>query len=146
MRERQEHWRGEFWNIPSGEVTAHETPAVGAVRELAEETGLVVSPDDLRLVGTSSTTSAAGRYRAWNFATVVDSPDIAIDDPEGLILEARWFDRVEAIRLLGLLPYRPIAEPLVAYLDETVEPGSHWHYDAAESDPVVTSPRSAPPP
>jgi 8-oxo-dGTP pyrophosphatase MutT (NUDIX family) len=138
VREWHESWGGDFWNIPSGMVESHETPVVGAVRELAEETGLLAAPDVLHLVGTSSTTSEHHRSLAWNFTTVIDRPLIAVNDPDGLILEASWFTRDEAIELLGRLPYRPLREPLVAYLAESVKPGSHWRYDTADADPVVT--------
>lgn len=137
VREQRDHWGGAYWNIPSGMVESHETPVLGAVRELAEETGLVAAPDDLRLVGTSSTTSGEHRSLAWNFRTVISSPIIAVDDPDDSILEARWFTRDEAIDLLTRLPYRPLAEPVVAHLCERVEPGSHWLYETADADPVV---------
>ncbi len=137
VREQHDHWGGDYWNIPSGMVESHETPVLGAVRELAEETGLVAAPDDLHLVGTSSTASGEHRSLAWNFTTVISSPIITVDDPDGSILEARWFTRDEAIDLLTRLPYRPLAEPVVAYLGERVEPGSHWLYQTADADPVV---------
>ena len=137
VRERHDHWGGAFWNIPSGQVETHETPALGAARELAEETGLVVAPEDLHLVGTSSTATGERRSLAWNFTTVVDSPALAVDDPDELILEARWFTRDEAIGLLGRLPYRPLAEPVVAYLGDRATPRAHWRYDAADADPVI---------
>ncbi|GEM_PF-2183064 len=139
VRERHESWGGEFWNIPSGMLERHETPVVGAVRELAEETGLVAATDGLRLVGTSSTTSETHRSLAWNFTTVIDRPLIAVNDPDDLILGAEWFTRGKAIDLLRRLPYRPLREPVVAYLTKSVEPGSHWRYDTADADPVVTS-------
>ena len=36
------------WGMPGGFLERGETPAEGAARELAEETGLLVSPFDLR--------------------------------------------------------------------------------------------------
>ncbi|HSE08578.1 MAG TPA: NUDIX hydrolase [Nocardioidaceae bacterium] len=138
VRERHDHWGGAFWNIPSGKVESHETPVLGAVRELAEETGLVVAPGDLALVGTSSTTHGDHRSLAWNFATTVGDPALAVDDPDGLVLEARWFARDEAAALLRQLPYRPLAEPVVAYLTQSAEAGAHWFFDGAEAAPVVT--------
>lgn len=139
VRERHERWGGAFWNIPSGMVESEETPVLGAVRELAEETGLVVAPEDLQLVGTSSAMNGEHRSLAWNFATVIQTPTIAVDDPDGLILEARWFTRDDAVALLRRLPYRPLAEPVVACLARDVEAGSHRLFDTADSDPVVTS-------
>ncbi|MDE0777147.1 MAG: NUDIX hydrolase [Nocardioides sp.] len=138
VRERRDHWGGAFWNIPSGTVESHETPALAAVRELAEETGLAVRPDDLQLVGTSSTQGMEHRSLAWNFTTLIGNPGLAVDDPDGLVLEARWFTRGEAVALLRRLPYRPLCEPVVAYLTDSVDPGSHWHFEGADADPVVT--------
>ena len=138
VRERHEHWGGAFWNIPSGQVESHETPALGAVRELAEETGLVVAPGELRLVGTSSTTNEQVRSLAWNYTTAINLPVVAVDDPDGLVLEARWFTRAEAIDLLRQLPYRPLADPVLAYLADSVQPSSHWLYETADADPIVT--------
>ena len=138
VRERHERWGGAYWSIPTGTVESHETPALGAVRELAEETGLVVAPDDLQLAGTSSTMHEEHRSLAWNFTTVIDNPALAVDDPDDLVLEAGWFTRDEAVALLRRLPYRPLCEPVVAYLTESVEPGSHWLFDGADADPVVT--------
>ena len=140
VRERRDGWGGAFWNIPSGRVEAREAPVLGAVRELAEETGLRVAPEGLRLVGTSSTTHGDSRSLAWNFTTSVDSPVLRVDDPDGSILEARWFPRDEAVDVLGRLPYRPLAEPVVAHLREEVAPGSHWIYDSADARPAVVPP------
>ena len=59
--------------------------------------------------------------------------------PDRLVLGARWFTREEAMGHLARLPYRPISEPVVAYLSEAVEPGSHWTYDAPDAQPVITA-------
>jgi len=42
---------GGFWEIPGGSVLAGEDPLDGAVRELFEETGLKVKPEELRYMG-----------------------------------------------------------------------------------------------
>ncbi len=138
VRERYADWGGDHWNIPSGMVETHETPLLGAMRELAEETGLVVAQEALELMGTSSTTSGKGSYLAWNYTAIIGNADLAVNDPDGCILEARWFTREESIERLSRLPYRPIVEPVVAYLDGSVERGSHWVYDAVDADPVIT--------
>ena len=42
---------GRSWDVPGGHIDAEENPAGAAIRETAEETGLQLFPDDLRLVG-----------------------------------------------------------------------------------------------
>jgi len=137
VRERLPHWGGAYWNIPSGGVERHETPVAGAVRELAEETGVRVAEADLRLFGTTSTTSGEKKSLAWNFTTEVHDPTIAVDDPDGQVLEAGWFARDDAVRALGNLPYRPLAEPVLEFLTGRTSSGvTHWMYASPEADPV----------
>ena len=53
MQERDEHapaWP-EMWCFPGGGLEGEESPVAGAVRELAEETGVVVAPEDLTDLG-----------------------------------------------------------------------------------------------
>src|SRR4029450_10505388 len=38
---------GGQWALPGGRIDAGETPAHGALRELAEEIGLALTPDDI---------------------------------------------------------------------------------------------------
>lgn len=143
VRQRWDEFGRDFWTIPSGAVEAGETPAGGAVRELAEETGLVVAVGRLRLVSTSSTTHGDARMLAWNFTTTVDEPVLAVADPDDLILQAHWFALAEAVRLLNQLPYRPLREPILAHLNDgrTQAPGTgwHWRYDTPHATPVVTA-------
>ncbi|WP_309647564.1 NUDIX hydrolase [Nocardioides sp.] len=114
--EHQSRWERAHWTVPSGEVEPHETPEQGAARELAEETGLVVAHDELRLVSTSETSSTSWVSRAWNFTAEVEDPRLCVDDPDRQVHEARWFTPHEAITLLASLPYAPMAEPILAHL------------------------------
>lgn len=139
VHERHERWGGAFWNIPSGRVEENETPALGAVRELAEETGLVVTPNQLQPISTSLTLGKENAARAWNFITQVEDDALTVNDPDRLILDAKWFPRNKAIELLSRLPYRPLAEPAIAHLTGAAAPGSHWHFASAEADAVITA-------
>lgn len=141
VRERFEHWGGDFWIIPSGMVEWHERPEVGAARELTEETGLIALASDLELVSTSATGCGDHRSLAWNFKTTVRNSDFAVDDPDDSVLEARWFDLDESLTLWRRFPYPPLAEPIIGYLDGSAEVGSHWVYPSADLEPTVTATR-----
>jgi 8-oxo-dGTP pyrophosphatase MutT (NUDIX family) len=137
VREEYPSWGGAYWNIPSGRIDEHESPAEGARRELAEETGLVVPVAGLVLQGTSATTGPHKVSRAWNFTVVVDDPSLEVSDPDGLIQDARWFSPEEAVRLLRELPYRPLSEPAVAILTGQVPRGAHWEYPDPVGEPII---------
>jgi 8-oxo-dGTP diphosphatase len=109
-------------------VEDDESPAEGAARELAEETGLAVDPRNLRLVSTVTTTHGTDESSSWNYVAEVASPRLRVDDPDGIILEARWFARADAVGRLAELPYQPLSEPAVAYLRGDAPPGQHWTY------------------
>jgi ADP-ribose pyrophosphatase YjhB (NUDIX family) len=128
VREEYPTWGGEFWNLPSGRVEDDESPAEGAARELAEETGLVVAPADLLLVSTTVTAHGDRESRAWNHVVEVAATELCVADPDGIVREARWFDVADAVEVLAILPYRPLAEPAVAYLTGRAEPGREWHF------------------
>ena len=128
VHEEYPTWGGPFWNVPSGRVEEHETPAEGAARELAEETGLVVAPADLTLVSTATTTYDGVGSRSWNYVAEVASSELRVADPDGTIREARWFSVEEAVELLARLPYAPISEPAIAHLRGEVPIGRHWEF------------------
>jgi 8-oxo-dGTP diphosphatase len=115
---------GQLWSVPGGHVESGETPVEGATRELAEETGLRVAPAELQLVATA----AGAGYRAWTYAVEVGPAELAPDDPDGLVLDVGWFDAEAALAELARVPYRPMVEAVVAYLNGTRPVGAHWHY------------------
>jgi 8-oxo-dGTP diphosphatase len=83
-----------LWSLPGGRVEPGEDDAAALVREMAEETGLVVQPGDL-----------VGRVRRGPYdiadyrCRVVGGTLVAGDDA----LDARWCDAA-ALRELPLVP------------------------------------------
>ncbi|WP_297541653.1 NUDIX domain-containing protein [Amycolatopsis sp.] len=89
IKRRNDPGRG-LWSVPGGRVEPGETDAEAVVRELAEETGLVVTPSTLvgRVV--------RGRYEIFDYAcTAVGGTLRAGDDAE----DARWVDLADFTRL-----------------------------------------------
>ncbi|MDY0910799.1 NUDIX hydrolase [Microbacterium sp. CFBP9034] len=84
-------WRQQ-WELPGGMIDADETPRMAAVREVLEETGLVVHPDELEWVGLAAfellnppRRELAAVYRV----SFVDTPSVHVSDE---LLEVAWLE------------------------------------------------------
>jgi 8-oxo-dGTP diphosphatase len=101
VRRANDPGRG-LWSLPGGRVEPGEDDATAVVREMAEETGLVVTPG--ALVGRV----VRGPYDIADYGcTVVGGALAAGDDAT----DARWCDRAALAEL-------PLVEGLVAVLTD----------------------------
>jgi 8-oxo-dGTP pyrophosphatase MutT (NUDIX family) len=85
MQERDEHapvWP-DTWCFPGGGLEPGETPRAGAVRELAEETGIALTPDLLHDLAELEVDSPRGRFRYHVFVAPTDLGDRDVDCHEG---------------------------------------------------------------
>ncbi|MEV8374814.1 NUDIX hydrolase [Kribbella sp. NPDC056861] len=120
VREHYEDWTNEQWSLPSGKIEPGESPSEAAARELREETGLLVTPDQLTLIAEVLVVSHDGTSRstAWNYSADVPIGDFTIDDPDASVQEARWFSPADAIPRVAAIPYPPLSTPVAAYLSD----------------------------
>ncbi|NUR30107.1 MAG: NUDIX hydrolase [Catenulispora sp.] len=86
---------GRGWSLPAGLLERGETPAQGAVREAAEETGIVLDPADMLPASPNAVVHTKGRW--------VDTVFTADLDPESVQLS------VATGRLLGVYGIGPYA-------------------------------------
>jgi 8-oxo-dGTP diphosphatase len=125
--------RGEepFWALPGGIVEDGELVVEGLVREVAEETGLVVQPgllafvrevDERRPARLTPRHPPVGYHlTVWVFEAASWSGEVAADDPDGYVHEARFVPRRDAIERLRHTSWLEI---VADYLDGRVEQGS----------------------
>lgn len=118
------------WTMPGGHVEEGETHLEGAVRELAEETGIVVDPSVLQHLETFEKQSFSGDVIELSFYRLETTEDPhRFDDPDREVHDWLWQDvsagsipvgianalhvpKDDLLAKLGLLPKEGAAEAL----------------------------------
>ena len=107
---------GTGWGLPAGLLKRHERPAIGAARELFEEAGVTVDPDELTPGVPNALVHPNGEIvdTVWFGWVPASATDTAVDGGE--VLEAAWFpvDGLPQLtgptaRLLGVYGFGPHA-------------------------------------
>ncbi len=120
-------WQG-FGNVrytlPGGVVEKGESTLDALSREVAEETGLKVTAID-HLAYAVHVEDVRRNDRAVSFAFLAEYDGLLNPrDPDGFIVEARFFPAEEVKQII---PIAPLREPLVKYLNDR-KPGRFWAF------------------
>ncbi len=100
---------GMGWSLPAGLLRRGEAPIVGCARELAEETGLVLTPDDLTPASPTAVVHSRGRWVDVVFEASVPASTTPLRVDGAEVLEAAWH------QLDNLPPLTPPTARLLSY-------------------------------
>ncbi|WP_034590344.1 NUDIX hydrolase [Hamadaea tsunoensis] len=107
---------GRGWSLPAGLLERGETPAQGAVREAAEETGIEIDPADLLPANPNAVVHTKGRWVDTVFTADLDPDRVELSVDGAEVWEAAWHPlddlpkmTVATGRLLGVYGIGPYA-------------------------------------
>lgn len=108
---------GRGWSLPAGLLARGETPLLGAVRELAEESGVHLRPEQLRPAAPNALVHTHGRWVDMVFEASVPASTTTLRVDGREVLEAAWHDLAalppltrSTARLLAHYGIGPLAE------------------------------------
>lgn len=99
---------GFGWNLPAGLMDRGEYPAAAAARELREETGIRLSPEDMTPAAPNAIVHTHGRWVDMVFTAQTSAATATLTVDGGEVLEAGWH-RLDALPPLTVPTARVLA-------------------------------------
>jgi 8-oxo-dGTP pyrophosphatase MutT (NUDIX family) len=113
---------GYSWTLPAGLLQRGEAPVVGAARELAEESGIRLSPDRLRPAVPNAVVHAKGWVDVvFEVDVPASSTELVVDGAE--VFEAAWH-RLDELPRLSRATAKLLAYYNIGPLAGQVPPGA----------------------
>lgn len=104
---------GDIWSLPGGRLELGESLTDCVVREVEEETGLLVAPVELAYVIDSHNLIHDQHFLVHVFSCRVAGGTLRVPKEDEFVVDARWVRRDEVARYVTWPVYR---DPLLAYL------------------------------
>lgn len=114
-----------YWTLPGGHIDEAEDPHTAIIREIFEETGIELSPEETKLK-LSAINHHIDKFQVWvifGFLSILEKELPAISSSEG---ECQWFDLEEVKKMKEIFP------PIAIYLDHITNKKSGILYMSAE--------------
>jgi 8-oxo-dGTP diphosphatase len=124
-----------FWTLPGGAVEPGELLGAALAREIREETGIVIDGADhlaMLIEVDDPSYAVVGTIVVFDVSRWAGTPLPA--DPDGDVIDARFWDGDTACRLLERAPWPSYHEPFVAYLQRRVMRAAVWSYRALSDE------------